>query len=50
MAKLSKSKLASNGSKIMAEAKKVKKTHPSMKWQNCVKKGAANVKSKMQKA
>lgn len=37
MAKMTKTKLASQGSKIMAEAKKIRKAYPNKKWTTCVK-------------
>lgn len=37
------SKLASQGSKIMAEAKRIRKVNPGLKWTECVKRAAKNV-------
>lgn len=37
MAKLTKVQLAAQGKQIMKKAKEIRKEHPSMKWQNCVK-------------
>jgi hypothetical protein len=44
MAKMSKTKLASQGSKIMAEAKKIRKAHPGKKWTACVAQAGKNMK------
>jgi len=40
MAKLTKAQLAARGREIMRKAKEVRKAHPGMKWQNCVKMAA----------
>lgn len=40
MAKMNKKELAARGKKIMAKAKEIRKKHPSMKWQNCVREAA----------
>lgn len=37
MAKMTKTKLAAQGSKIMAAAKKIRRAHPNKKWTTCVK-------------
>lgn len=37
MAKMTKTKLASMGKKIMTEAKRIRAKSPSKKWTNCVK-------------
>lgn len=44
MAKLSKAKLGAMGSKIMAEAKKIRKANPKLKWTDCVKKAGKSMK------
>ncbi len=46
MAKMTKKKLSSMGSEIMSAAKRVRKAHPKMKWQDCVKKAAKEFKRK----
>ena len=45
-AKKSNSKLASQGSKIMTEAKKIRKANPRMKWTACVAKAGKSMKKK----
>jgi hypothetical protein len=40
MAKLTKAQLAAKGRQIMKKAKEIRKAHPTMKWQNCVKQAA----------
>lgn len=35
-----KTKIGTQGTKIMAEAKRIRKSHPNMKWQTCVKEAA----------
>ncbi len=40
MAKLTKTQLAAKGRAIMKKAKEIRKEHPTMKWQNCVKMAA----------
>ena len=44
MAKLTKAKLGAMGSKIMDEAKKIRKANPNMKWTDCVKKAGKQMK------
>ena len=44
MAKLSKKALGAMGSKIMAEAKKIRTANPKKKWTDCVKAGAKKIK------
>lgn len=44
MAKLSKKALGSMGSKIMAEAKRIKAKNPKMKWTDCVAKAGKSFK------
>lgn len=47
MAKITKAKLASMGSKIMTEAKKIyKASAKKKKWQNCVKEAGKKMKKK----
>lgn len=46
MPKLTKKQLAANGTKIMAEAKKIRKSNPGMKWTDCVKKAGKSLKAK----
>lgn len=45
MAKMSKAKLSSQGKKIMAIAKKIRKSHPNKKWTTCVKEAGKKYKS-----
>lgn len=44
MAKMTKKQLAATGTKIMTEAKKIRKANPKMKWTDCVKKAGKSVK------
>ncbi len=44
MAKMTKKKLGSQGKKIMAEAKRIRKKSPRKKWQTCVKEAGKNLK------
>lgn len=44
MAKLSKKALGTMGSKIMSEAKKIRKASPLKKWTNCVKEAGKKLK------
>jgi len=44
MAKMTKKALGTMGSKIMTEAKKIRKANPKMKWTDCVKKAGKNFK------
>lgn len=37
-------KIGAMGSKIMAEAKRIRKANPRKKWQTCVKEGAKKLK------
>jgi hypothetical protein len=46
MAKMTKTKLASTGKKIMAEAKKIRKANPGLKWTSCVSKAGKKVGKK----
>lgn len=40
MAKMTKAQLSARGKKIMADAKKIRRSHPGMKWTSCVAKAA----------
>jgi len=44
MSKANKTKLATQGKKIMAEAKRIYKANPNKKWQDCVKQAAKKLK------
>jgi len=44
MAKLTKKQVDAMGSKIMAEAKKIRKANPKLKWTDCVKKAGKSFK------
>ena len=44
MAKLTKTQLAATGRRIMAEAKKIRKAHPTKKWTTCVKEAGKKMK------
>lgn len=44
MAKMSKAKLSSQGTQIMAIAKKIRKEYPRKKWTTCVKEAGAKWK------
>lgn len=46
MAKKSK-KVGKKGSIIMAEAKKIRKANPSLKWTDCVSKAGKKLKGKL---
>lgn len=46
MAKLTKKALGSMGSKIMTEAKKIRKASPGKKWTTCVKEAGKKMKKK----
>ncbi len=42
--KSSSKKIGAMGTKIMAEAKRIRKANPRKKWQTCVKEGAKKLK------
>lgn len=44
MAKMTNKKLSAMGSKIMAEAKKIRKANPNKKWTTCVKEAGKKMK------
>lgn len=44
MAKMTKKKLGSIGSKIMAEAKRIRSKSPNKKWTTCVKEAGKKMK------
>jgi len=46
MPKLTKKQLSAYGTKIMTEAKKIRKSSPSKKWTTCVKEAAKALKRK----
>lgn len=37
-------KIGAMGTKIMAEAKRIRKAHPGKKWTSCVREGAKKLK------
>ena len=45
MAKKSKAQMSAMGSKIMAEAKRIRKASPSKKWTTCVKEASKKIKT-----
>lgn len=45
MPKMTKAKLASMGSKIMAEAKRIRRAHPGKKWTTCVSEAGRKFRS-----
>jgi hypothetical protein len=47
MAKKTKAQLSAMGKKIIAEAKKIRKANPKMKWQNAMKQAGKNLKGKL---
>ncbi|MDR0606390.1 MAG: hypothetical protein LBG80_19110 [Bacteroidales bacterium] len=47
MAKRTKKELSQMGKKITAEAKRIRKAHPSMKWQTAMKQAGKNLRGKL---
>jgi hypothetical protein len=47
MAKKSKAALSKMGKRITTEAKRIRKEHPTMKWQTAMKQAGKNLKNKL---